>query len=428
MIPIHATRQRRASFWLLACLFVSGTSTAEEPNVAKAREYFRAGAQAYSVGAYDVAIQAFEQANALAPRPAVLFSIAQAERRQYFFTHDEEHLFRAVQMYRRYLTEEHQPARKADAVQALSELEPMVSGRADNSPDSARGLDSVSPPASAGSGPITQPTRVMVSSPAKNVTIVLDDTVTGPSPLVSEVAPGQHLVRFSAPGHLPTERRVIAVAGELVTMDVSLDEQPARLEIVAPTEAQLSIDGRVQGRCPFPKPIEVKSGTHLITISKAGFVGVAREERLEAGKTTVFHASLQRSKQRTAAMFMIGASASALTAGAVFAYFSYKQEQAALSFLETRGRREYSPEDLDLYNNSTRIDRDRLRGAAWASVGVGVGLSVASAFLWIYDGGSVKVVQNQEKLPNQAKRHSPRLLPQPVVGPSFAGFGLQGKF
>ena len=130
--------------WLLLSIcswsLVSNQVFAEDASVASAREYFRAGAQAYSVGEYGAAIQAFEQAYALAPRPAVLFSIAQAERRQYFLVRDQQHLRRAIDMFRQYLEEETQTARKADAVQALSELEPLLAGAA-SEPPSTEGPD-----------------------------------------------------------------------------------------------------------------------------------------------------------------------------------------------------------------------------------------------------------------------------------------------
>ena len=42
-----------------------------------------AGAQAYAAGKYTDAVRSFEQAYALAPRPTVLFSLAQAERKSF---------------------------------------------------------------------------------------------------------------------------------------------------------------------------------------------------------------------------------------------------------------------------------------------------------------------------------------------------------
>src|SRR4051812_9930626 len=51
---------------------------------ADARLYFNAGARAYAAGKYVPAIRAFEEAYRIEPRPGLVFSIAQAYRRQYF--------------------------------------------------------------------------------------------------------------------------------------------------------------------------------------------------------------------------------------------------------------------------------------------------------------------------------------------------------
>jgi len=418
----------RVSPWLLlfAPICARAQTQADESVVVRAREYFRAGAQAYTVGEYAAAIQAFEQAYALAPRPAVLFSIAQTERRQFFLARDPKTLRRAIEMYRRYIDEESQPARKVDAVQALSELEPLLTGL----PGSGSVPPLLAPAAPTTVAPLVQVaprTRVMISTPAAGARIAFDHQTPSVSPLVREVDPGEHLIQVAAPGYKTTERKVVAVSGELVTVDLPLEELPALLEVAAPADSQLSIDGRVQGRCPFPKPIELSSGVHLITISKNGFVGVSSEETLVRGQTTVFRAPLRVSRQRTIAKFMLGASASAVTAGGVFAYFSHSQEQAAKDFLASRGNQPLSPEDLAQYN-STRIDRDRIRGAAWLSVGVGVGLGVTGALMLIYDGGTIEPIKKQETQTNQGKRRSPSWLAQPTVGPGFAGLGLLGSF
>jgi hypothetical protein len=413
--------------WIISWVLVSSQAFAEDPSVARAREYFRAGAQAYSVGEYGAAIQAFEQAYALAPRPAVLFSIAQAERRQFFLVRDQQHLRRALKMFRQYLDEETLTARKADAVQALSELEPLLSAAASESPRAAGADEPKAQTAPSTTPPVAPPTRVMVSSPIQGATISLDGAAQNASPLVREVEPGEHRIRVEASGYQPVERRVTAVAGELVNVDVSLVERPARLLVLAPTDAQLTIDGRVQGKCPCPKPIELASGAHLITVSKNGFVGISREETLQRGETTVFRAPLRRSRQRTVAMFMGGAAGSALFTGALFAYLSYKQEQAAKGFLDDRGHRPLSPDDLATYN-STRADRDRIRVAAWASVGVGLGLGIASAMMWNYDSGSVETHNLHEESPQPSKRRSPSLVADPAVGPGFGGLLIHGAF
>jgi hypothetical protein len=412
--------------WAIAAMSFCAQGNAEEPAVAKAREYFRAGAQAYAVGEYAAAVQAFEQAHAIAPRPAVLFSIAQTERRLFFLVRAPKHLRRSVELYRQYIAEEAQPARKADAVQALSELEPLLATLEREGP-TEQGPEDAQPTLATSLAQSKAQTRVMISTPAAGAVITLGNQASGSSPLVREVEPGEHVVRITAPGYRPTERRVVAVGGELVTVDLPLVEQPALLDVLAPPGAQLSIDGRVQGRFPFPKPIELSSGVHLITVSQNGFVGVSSEETLTRGRTTVFRAPLRVSRQRTVAKFMLGASVSALMAGGVFAYFAYSQEQAALDFRNRQGNRPLSTDDLEQYN-TTKTDRDRLRGAAWLSCGVGLGLSVTSALMFIYDSGSVEPLKKQEKPTNQSKRALPNLLAEPTVGPGFTGLSLQGSF
>lgn len=421
-----SSRRRCASLaLLLAVKLFAADGWAEDASTTRAREYFQAGAQAYSLGEFGAAIQAFEQAYALAPRPAVLFSIAQAERRQYFSSQDLTHLQRAVEMYRRYLSDETQTARKPDAVQALSELEPILARSSmSDSPSEAGRSHSGQLPAPA---PAASPTRVMISSPAHGAILSLDGQVPVPSPLVREVEPGEHRVRIEAPGYRMVERRVIAVSGELVTVDVPLSEKPAFLVLQAPADAQLSVDGRVQGRTPFPKPLELSAGTHLITVSKSGFIGISREQSLKRGQTTVFKAPLRRSGQRTAALYLAGASASALVTGGILGYIAYKQSAAADTFLRLRGKSELHPSDLADYA-SARSDYEKIRGAAWLSVGVGIGLGLTSLILRNYDSGSVEMVKSQEKSSQQRRTQEPSFVAQPLLGKSFAGLGITGSF
>jgi hypothetical protein len=411
--------------FLFAATLVAADCWGEDISTTRAREYFQAGAQAYSLGEFGAAIQAFEQAYALAPRPAVLFSIAQAERRQYFLSQEPVHLQRAVDMYRRYLSEETQMARKADTVQALSELEPILAqiSRSDSASETSRSRAGQLPTPP----PAASPTRVMISSPAQGAVLSLDGQVAVPSPLVREVDPGEHRVRIEAPGYRSVERRVIAVSGELVTVDVPLLEKPAYLVLQAPSDAQLSVDGRVQGRTPFPKPLELSAGTHLITVSKSGFVGISREQTLVRGQTTVFKAPLRRSGQRTAALYLAGASASALVTGGILGYIAHKQSAAANTFLRLRGKSELYPTDLADYA-SARSDYEKIRGAAWLSVGVGVGFGITSLILRNYDSGSVETITSQEKEPQRGRKQEPSLAAQPLLGKSFAGLSIQGAF
>lgn len=134
--PPHARirRSRAKRLWrALAAALIGLSLIASSPeargqteDLDRAKTFFQAGAQAYAVGQYNVAVQAFEQAWELAPRPAIIFSMAQALRRQYFVDRKQENLERAINLFRQYLEMVPDGGRKVDAVQALSELEPLA--------------------------------------------------------------------------------------------------------------------------------------------------------------------------------------------------------------------------------------------------------------------------------------------------------------
>ena len=99
---------------------------AADDKVARAKTHFALGARAYEANEFRVAIEAFEAANRLAPHPALLFSIAQASRKQYFIDCKPEDLRRAVDSYRKYLAGAPEGARRGEAGAALAELEPLA--------------------------------------------------------------------------------------------------------------------------------------------------------------------------------------------------------------------------------------------------------------------------------------------------------------
>ena len=86
----------------------------------RAKASFKAGANAYAAGDYLAAIQALETAYELSPLPAIAFSLAQAERKQYFVKQDREHLERALLLFRRYVEQAPRGPRREDALSAIA--------------------------------------------------------------------------------------------------------------------------------------------------------------------------------------------------------------------------------------------------------------------------------------------------------------------
>jgi len=267
----------------------------------------------------------------------------------------------------------------------------------------------------------------MITSSTPNAKIAFDGDTEVDPPLIREVDPGKHKLRVMAPGFVETERQIIAVKGDLVTVDVALAERPARLVVIARDGAQLSVDGRVQGECPFPKPLELSAGSHLITLTASGYVGLSTEQILVRGETTVVRAPMHRTVQRTTALIMLGASASVVTAGAVFAGFAHQQGNSAKGFLNARGHQPLSPDDLAQYN-SAHSDRDRLYAVAFASFGVGAALALGGATLIALEPGTLSTAGPEKPRAAQSKSHLPRLLAAPALAPGYAGISAQVSF
>ena len=110
----------------LALVLLAKTAAAKEPTpdeVERARTFFNAGAQAYSAQRYAQAARSFDLAYELAPRPQLLFSLAQAERKEFFASNDPSYLRRAVQHYKAYLEQAPTGGRQAEAQEAKADLE-----------------------------------------------------------------------------------------------------------------------------------------------------------------------------------------------------------------------------------------------------------------------------------------------------------------
>ena len=297
--PVHA-----ACLAVLASVVIAAPATAQpepaKPQVSDARLYFNAGARAYAAGKYPAAVRAFEEAYRIEPRPGLVFSIAQAYRRQYFLDKSNENLVRAIQHYRKYLALDPDGARRGDTAEALSELEPLSSKLAASD---------------VAASPAPRPaTQLMISSPIDEVTITLDGKPAGLLPYIAAVTPGVHHVALQAKGYLDYERDVRVLDGSVVPLDVTLEEKPARLTVVAPEGAQIAVDGRFRGVAPSP-PIALSAGKHFVTITKNGHDAFSREIAVDRDEARSLHAELPGTTQRTAAWLMMGIGGTAFLAG-----------------------------------------------------------------------------------------------------------------
>lgn len=352
-------------------------AAAQEPTSAQrtqAKSFFNAGAAAYEMGDYAAAIQALDAAYELTPLPAVAFSLAQAERRQYFVSRDRSHLERAIELYRAYLRAVETGGRRADATDALAQLEPLA---ALSAPSDEAAAESAEEAARAR-------TRLMITCAVPAATVVLDGAAPAPIPLIARVAPGTHHIEVSAKGYFPTERTVEAVPGELLPLEVSLREQPASVTVRASPAADLHVDGTFMGRAGASRRFELPHGEHRLTLSDAGHETARFRTDLAPGEARDIAVELNTTTQRKWSIAMFIAGGGALIAGAAFTAVALSREQDARTIELERRMGTITPSQLDDYDAAKR-DRNRLRGVGVTGFVVGFAAAFTGLLLYLLD-------------------------------------------
>jgi tetratricopeptide (TPR) repeat protein len=354
---------KRGAFAFIALLALwPARGRAQQPtDLARAKESFNAGAAAYASGEYLAAIQALDAAYVLTPLPAIAFSLAQAERRQYFVDHDRAHLDRAVALFRRYLDAVPSGGRRSDAVDALSQLEPLAAKSV--SPDVA----SAPPPES------VRRTRLVVTSDADGARVSVDGGPASVSPWIGEVEPGVHRVKVVAEGFFEAEREVAAVAGELIPAAVLLRERPSTVAVWAAPEAGLYVDGTFVRQGGEGVVLTVPSGAHRVEVAEKGHVVSSHDLELQRGESQNLHVVLAATPQRRAAQGLFIAGAASLGAGVVLGGLALHAESQARDFLDKRAQENVSSDELSSYRSQI-ADRDRYRVGAAIGVASSVGL------------------------------------------------------
>jgi PEGA domain len=355
----------------------------------RAKASFQAGATAYAAGEYLAAIQAFDAAYALTPVPAIAFSLAQAERRQYFVAHERDHLDRAITLFRRYVAEVPAGGRRADALDALSQLEPLAAAR--TSERAATGAEA------------TRSTRLMITAEAPGARLSLDGGPAAPSPLIREVEPGKHRIAISAEGFFPDERELTAVPGELVPAVVTLRERPSTLVVSTPADAEIYVDGAFASHGGRGLTLALPSGAHRLTVAENGHRVSSHRLELERGKSQTVHVVLERTLQRRASRLLFVAGGVALGAGIAFGALTLAAEKNAKDFLGKRERGSVTSDELARYGEDAR-HRDRYLAATVGSLAASAGCFLTGLFLHQFDQPPAEQLYRDATVPASGAR------------------------
>lgn len=394
----------------LAFLQTPALGTETDP-VEQARAYFKVGARAYEAAQYSDAIQAFERAYRITPREGLLFSLAQAHRKQYYAGKNPDDLRAAIKHYRAYLERVKQGGRRADAMDALVELEPR-----------ALALEA---PAPASTQVETKPvTQLMLSSAAAGVRLEIDGKAAGMLPFVGAVEPGKHRLRLRAPGYEDYTRDVSLLPGSVLPLDIPMVDRPARLLVSAPEGARVTVDGREVGTAPL-SPVALAHGRHFVSVSKNGREPFARDVELRRGSSTAVEARMPETTQRTVAWLSFGGALSSFATAGVLALGATRKQDSASAILDRRARGNISPAELREYS-SLREQRDDYRTASFIALATGGGLAALGTVLFVFDEGRAEppVGAPEKPVPAPARELSASVLwhgagPQAALGGRF---------
>ena len=406
---------------LTFALALAAAPVAAQDATAQAKVLFNVGAQAYEAAQFPAAIQAFTEAYRLSPRPGILFSMAQAHRKQYFVDQQGAHVREALKLYREYIAKVEVGGRRADAVQAIADLEPILA--------KIGAVEASQAPAAVER---RAPTRLMVSAQTREATISLDGKSPVPAPLAAEVEPGKHTVHVAAPGYFPEEREVEAAEGGIVAIDVPMREEPGLLSVSAPDGAGLSIDGRSVATTPLQRPIEVTAGAHFVAVTKRGYRPFSEDLEIGRGEARTLAAPLEVTGQRLVAYGLVGLAAAGLVTGGTLAAVAFSKQSQAQTLDDRRTKQGgLSAADLAQYEGDVSA-RNGFRTAAGATLAGAAVVGVAAVFLAVFDqpgavGGGRRDDRPKPTAPPPRERPM-EMSAAPLWGPGFYGASLAGRF
>ena len=406
----------------LVAALSSATPALAQDAVQQAKSFFAVGAKSYEKGMYSDSIRAFEMAYKLAPRSAVLFSIAQAYKKHFFAERKIDDARKAAAYYQQYLKEVPQGGRRNDATAALTELDPHLRQAAE---------DAVATPP-----PPVEEKKVQyiaVTTATRDARVTIDGGAPLEPPFTKDVAAGRHVVKISAEGHFEESRELVLAPGSSQALDVALRERPALLTLEGPSGADVSIDGRFVGSLPLPRPLEVPPGKRLVTVTTTGSDAFVEEITLKRAETRKVTIDLPITGQRKASYVLLAIGGAGIVAGGVMSGLAFAAQKDAQDILAKRESSAISVSDRDDYDAAV-TERNDWRRNAGVGFAAGGAFAVVGGLLFLFDSPDVELGPTPPK-DDSAPAPTPKEEPMvavvgaaPAWGPGFVGASLRGRF
>lgn len=346
-------------------------SPALADDVEQAKAHFAIGVRAYEDKKFGVAIEAFEEAQRLAPRPANLFTIAQAYRRKYYIDRDTRDLANAVNNYKQYIAADPNGPRVGEAGAALADLEPLAE---------RLGATAAPPPKQVQKNV----SRILIAPSIAGAKASIDGGAPIEVPAGIEVPPGAHTVIVSADGYADEQRQLALDPGESFALDIKMTEKPARLSIRGATGVSIYVDGRPSGTTPLPTPINLPAGRHVVSLTQRGALPVSMEVDLGPGQDKILEPEFSASGVRKASYVFMGLGTAGVVAGAVLLGLTFREESEAKDIAVRAGDENITGADAAALDDAVER-RDLYRGISLGAFAGGGAVALTGVLLFLLD-------------------------------------------
>jgi len=225
---------------------------ANDPQMVEAKRHFDQAVALFNDGDFGGALAEFEASYKIHASAGVLYNIGLTQKALYRY--DE-----ALASLRKYLVDAQKVPKdkRAEVTQLISEIQALL----------ATVTFAVTPP---------------------GTSIALDGRELGKAPEIGSygVAAGMHTFDFAADGYKPAKKELKVVAGQPLTLTVSLEKIPTTGKVrvtVKPPLAEVIIDDQPRG--PGPVEVELPLGGHTLAVQHAGYTSYQGELVVTAGRS-----------------------------------------------------------------------------------------------------------------------------------------------
>ena len=242
----------------------------------KAQSFFDQAQTDYLQGRYDEAAKEFQDAYAARPFPQFLYNVGAAFHMKGKKASDVEAYGKAVEFYKKYLSEEPNAADKAKVEKAIGVLEAEIKRLKE--PGAGSGAGSAATPSQEvqSLGEVKVRGLVVIESEPQGATIYLDDTKKGAFATTpwSGSLDGEHKIMLEKKGYRPVDTTIIADPTKLVVYKggMSQDSYLSWLDITSNVAgADVFIDDKSVAPRKAPTGTNVAPGKHTVWVSAEGY-------------------------------------------------------------------------------------------------------------------------------------------------------------